>query len=692
MTRPYFVSMYRAVRLLVVLQLLGCEVPNDRHERTESTRALGAMAPIDTAAISARMALGYELRRAGDPTAICHLDTTIMMAEAAGMHRVHANALVEKGQHLLNIGQVDEAWAQCEAGEAIAKRYGLLDMQGSAYNCYANVHRVRTDYEAALEMYDSALVIFKRLELMGPLAIALSNKGTTLSRMARFEESLTVAHEAMAIAESKGDSAGIAALLNNLGVIYSQFDKSEMAIEYFKNAYRHTPVSTNTRKSATILFNIGRTYRYIGQEDSARRYMRLSTDKLEQLTHRPDQAFGLRLQGEELQAMGRLQEAEVQLRRAMDIYEETGSHVDKNATIWRLAEVVAALGRPKEGIALAQEVLEAAKRQNAMEEILRAYSLLAQLYEGMGDADHALKYHKAYSVLNDSLVNLKSTTMLEELRTRYETEKKDRLLAEQDLLLAEGRVALERRGKLLRGVGMGAAALAVIALLAWRDLRRQARLMGERMRRLQSEQEAMAIKALLEGEERERQRVAAELHDGIGLLLSAARMRVDTDTPSGREKAGAILAEAASEVRRISHGLMPGTLSKLGLPDALRELADGLNGSGRIHVDVHAHGFRERLSPTVETGLYRIVQEALNNTVKHAHATMATVDLSVEDGRFVSLVVTDNGQGFDATSSSGSGHGTDNIRSRAALLGGSAVLHSTPGQGSQWEIGIPLQA
>lgn len=684
--------MDRRVCFLFVLHLLGCEAPNDQHERTDSLSALVSIDPADTAGISARMALGYELRRAGDPMAIFHLDTTIMLAAAAGMHRVHAEALLEKGQHLLNIGQVDEAWAQCEAGEAIAKRYGLMELQGSAYSCYANVRRVRTDYAAAIEMYDSALVIFKRMELMGPLAMALTNKGSTLSRMARFEESLEVSHEAMAIAESMGDSAGIAASLNNLGVIYDQFDKPEKAIDYFKNAYRNMPLAKKARQNATILFNIGRTYRHIGQEDSALHYMRLSTDLLEQLTNRLDLAFGLRLQGEELQAMGRLPEAEVQLRRALGIYEETGSRVDKNTTLFRLAEVVTALGRRKEGVAVAHEMLEAAKQQNAMEEILRAYSLLALLYEGMDDADQALLYHKAYSTLNDSLVNLESAAMLEELRTRYETEKKDRLLAEQDLLLAEGRVALERRGKLLRGLGIGSAALAVITVLAWRDLRRHARLMGERMRRLQSEQEATAVKALLEGEERERQRVAAELHDGIGLLLSAARMRVDTDTPGGRETAGTILAEAANEVRRISHALMPGTLSKLGLPDALRELADGLNGSGRLCVDVHAHGFRERLSPSVETGLYRIVQEALNNTVKHARATTATVDLSVEDGRFVSLVVTDDGQGFDATAISGSGHGTDNIRSRAALLGGSAVLHSAPGQGSQWEIGIPLHA
>lgn len=684
--------MDRRVCFLLVLQLLSCDAPQDQRAQSDDLSGSGSTGHGDTAAISARMALGYELRRAGDPTTIYHLDTTIMLAAAAGMHQVHGNALLEKGQHLLNIGQVDEAWAQCEAGEAIAKRYGLVDLQGYVYNCYANVHRVRSDYVAAIEMFDSALVIFKRMELTGPLSIALTNKGSTLSRMARFEESLEVSHEAMAIAESKGDSAGIATSLNNLGVIYDQFGKPEKAIDYFKNAYHHMPAGKGARHSATILFNIGRTYRYIGQEDSALHYMELSTDQLDQLTNRPDQAFGLRLQGEELQAMGRLPEAEVQLRRAMDIYDETGSHVDKNTTIFRLAEVVTALGRRKEGIALAHEMLEAAKRQNAMEETLRACSLLALLYEGMGDANQALMYHKAYSTLNDSLVNLKSTTMLEELRTRYETEKKDRLLAQQDLQLAEGRVALERRGKLLRGVGIGAAALAVIAALAWRDRRRHTRLMEERMRRLQSEQEATAIKALLEGEERERQRVAAELHDGIGLLLSAARMRVDTDTPSGRETAGAILAEAANEVRRISHALMPGTLSKLGLPDALRELADGLNGSGRLRVDVHAHGFRERLSPSVETGLYRIVQEALNNTVKHARANTATVDLSVEDGRLVSLVVTDDGQGFDATISSGSGHGTDNIRSRAALLGGSAVLHSAPGKGSQWEIDIPLHA
>ncbi len=690
MTRTYFGSVDRWIRYPLVLVLLICAAAHGQHVRTDSLRALISIDPTDTAAISARMALGYELRRAGDPTTIHHLDTTILLATAAGMHRVHAKALVEKGQHLINIGQVDQAWTQCEAAEAIAKRFGLVQIQGFVYNCYANVHRVRTDYVAAIEMYDSALAIFKRMELMAPLAIALTNKGSTLSRMARFEESLAVSHEAMAIAESMGDSVGIATVLNNIGVIYDQFDKPGKAIDYFKNAYHHMPSGKNSRQYATMLFNIGRTYRYIGQEDSALHYMRLSTKKLEQLTHRPDLGFGLRLQGEELQAMGRLPEAEVQLRRALGIYEETGSRMDKNTTLFRLAEVVSALGRRKEGIALAHEMLEAAKQQNAVEEISRAYRLLARLYEGMGDAHQALVYHKAYYTMNDSLVNLKSTTMLEELRTRYETEKKDRRIAEQGLQLAQGHATLEKQRRLVWGAGIGVVVTILLALLAWRDQQRRIGLAEERMHRLESEQKAAAAKALLEGEERERQRVAAELHDGIGLMLSAARMRLDTNTPDGQEKARAILAEVTGEVRRISHALMPGSLTKLGLPDALHELADKLNGSGLLRVEVFTHGFRERPSSTIEAGLYRIVQEALNNTVKHAHATTATVDLSVEPGRGVSLVVTDNGRGFSTEHNAGNGHGTKNIRSRADLLGGSAHMQAAPGQGTQWEINIPL--
>lgn len=682
--------MLRRVRSLLLLVLLSGGMTHGQDTKTDSLRALISIDPTDTAAISARMALSYELRRAGDPTTLPHLDTTMMLAAAAGMHQIHAKALLEKGTYLINIGQVDRAWAQCEAGETIAKRFGLLHLRGAAYNCYAHVHRVRTDYVAAIEMYDSALVIFKKLELMAPLAAALTNKGSTLSRMARFEESLVVSHEAMAIAESMGDSIGIATSLNNLGVIYDQFDKPKKAIDYFKNAYRHMPLGKNTRQNATMLFNIGRTYRYIGQEDSALHYMRLSTDQLEQLTHRPDLAFGLRLQGEELQAMGRLPEAEVQLRRALGIYEETGSRMDKNTTLFRLAEVVTALGRRKEGIDLAHEMLEAAKQQNAVEEISRAYRLLARLYEEMGDAPQALTYHKAYTTLNDSLVNLKSTTMLEELRTRYETEKKDRRIAEQGLQLAQGHATLDKQRRLLWGAGIGVVVIILLALLAWRDQQRRIGLAEERMHRLESEQKAAAAKALLEGEERERQRVAAELHDGIGLMLSAARMRLDTNTPDGRDKARALLAEVTGEVRRISHALMPGSLTKLGLPDALHELADKLNGSGPLRVEVFTHGFRERPDGAIEAGLYRIVQEALNNTVKHAQATTATVDLSVEPGRGVSLVVTDNGRGFATADTAGNGHGTMSIRSRADLMGGTAHLHAAPGQGTQWEVNIPL--
>ena len=191
------------------------------------------------------------------------------------------------------------------------------------------------------------------------------------------------------------------------------------------------------------------------------------------------------------------------------------------------------------------------------------------------------------------------------------------------------------------------------------------------------------------GEERERQRVAGELHDGIGVLLSAARMHVETKTFGGDRKAGTLLAEVADEVRRISHNLMPGTLAKLGLIEALHELAAELTESGALHTELHVMGEYDRLPVPVEVGLYRIVQETLHNTAKHAGAGRALIKLSTSDREMITLRVEDDGKGFDPEEGK-HGNGTGNIRARAAMLGGRAELQTAKGKGTVWQIEVPV--
>ncbi|MDX9749764.1 MAG: tetratricopeptide repeat protein [Flavobacteriales bacterium] len=669
----------RAIPFLAVLSLCG-PAAHAQQEQVDSLRAVIAAARTDTAGVNARVALCQQLRRAGDTTFMGLLDSTIALAAAAGMHAAHAQGLLERGHFLWARGRTAQAMEQLRAGEALAVQHGLLRQQADALTLIAKVLERRSELDEALDLYDRALAMYEELGLVRLQAITRSQLGVVLWRLGRLEESARMSQEGLAIYESIGDDHNIGLTLHNMGVAYEQFARYDEAIGFYRRALGHLRQShqRKAKEMASVLASIGRLHRHLGDMDSALHYMRAGLVEIEGIGNRSDQAVGLMMYGEELEAMGRAAEAEAPLRRALHIFRDIGSRRHESRALAELAGVVALRGAPREGIGLAEEALLAAREAGTVHEALTALAVLARLHEEAGDTGRALFHHQAHAALKDSIVNVESAATLDELRTRYETEKKDRQLAEQELLLAQGQVALERRGRSLRVLGLGAAAITVILFLVVRGRR-------QRLLALEREKDAATARAVLDGEERERQRVARELHDGIGVLLSSALMHQQNNDGT---RAAHLMEEACTEVRHIAHAMMPGSLARFGLVKALEELARNSSLKEGLHVRVQTFGLGRRLPPGTEFGLYRIAQEAVNNAIKHARARTITVDLSQEDGR-IHLVVTDDGTGIDPAVV-GEGSGLDHIRARAELLGGTAGWRSTPGHGTVWEVRVPL--
>ena len=195
-------------------------------------------------------------------------------------------------------------------------------------------------------------------------------------------------------------------------------------------------------------------------------------------------------------------------------------------------------------------------------------------------------------------------------------------------------------------------------------------------------------------------RIARELHDQAGQLLASVYLSLDTlrahVAPGGGEKLERVIAllnQVEDEVRRVAHELRPVILDDLGLMPALRFLGEGMAQRATIPIRV-AGSTAGRLPPRVETGLYRIAQEALSNVARHAHATRASIEVE-RDGSEVRCRIRDDGRGFDpaapARGEAGRGLGLDSIRERLAPLGGALEIHSRPGAGTELLIRVPLE-
>lgn len=229
-----------------------------------------------------------------------------------------------------------------------------------------------------------------------------------------------------------------------------------------------------------------------------------------------------------------------------------------------------------------------------------------------------------------------------------------------------------------------AASLEVEVVTTQRELEREKKLAGM---------------AVLRGEEQERRRIAQELHDGIGSLLTVLRLHLDmlasggkTDDPQFTrtlDNSNRLLDTAYQELKGISERVLPTVLQHFGLQRALEDLAAQVNSSGKCRLTITFDGQQLKLAETTEHAVYRIVLEIVTNILKHADATKATVAIAQQNGHIL-ITGKDDGRGFDI-SAQRNGSGISNIRNRAVSLGGTFDIISELGKGTEVRVMVPRE-
>ena len=341
------------------------------------------------------------------------------------------------------------------------------------------------------------------------------------------------------------------------------------------------------------------------------------------------------------------------------------------------------------------ESIALAEKTGLLKSLKSAYNNMAVLYKTTG------KYKKGYEYLVKCSRVTDSITDKEKIRAREKYKAEYELLHLQDQNrineLEKRRIIFQRNLSLV--IGLLVIILLVIILVSLRMKAKKNRIIAEqKIQKLEDEKKLMAAQSILVGQEKERERIAQELHDGIGVLLSTASIhfssvesKTDKETSEMLKKANKLLKDASKEVRQISHNMMPGVLSKFGLQEAIEDIFEDVEDAGDMQVNLDIALGKGRLPENVEIMIYRIVQEMLNNTLKHARASVVSMTLLKKDNHLV-IEYKDNGAGFDETKlPKDKNLGLLGIRTRAEYLGGSVDMKSEPGKGVSYRIIIPLK-
>jgi signal transduction histidine kinase len=227
----------------------------------------------------------------------------------------------------------------------------------------------------------------------------------------------------------------------------------------------------------------------------------------------------------------------------------------------------------------------------------------------------------------------------------------------------------------------------------------QKRMIQEQLKRqaLEYDYQQRMLQAELVSQESERRKLAADLHDSIGGMLSTIRVGLTTvgkhlPDPSGIDETKKMLDDTITSVRRISRDLMPSTLEKFGLIHAVKELCERFEGTSKIKIQFHEQGEYTAIDPQHQLMIFRVAQELLNNAVKHAHATQITVSISIDD--HIRLFVEDDGIGFNVgevkyDKKGSKGLGLFNIENRARLLNGTIEFEKGRTRGSKTTLTLP---
>ncbi|MCJ7467747.1 MAG: sensor histidine kinase [Maribacter sp.] len=586
--------------------------------------------------------------------------------------------------------------------------------------------------ETAKKYYEEAGTLSKQLNYKRGTLKFISNYTYVLNMQGNYDTALNMNLESVKISRAMGDSLALAKCLFNTGSSYQLLNDYEDAISYYlegKKIFSSLNNEIFTAQSSDILqvlyqklkrydkaFELGqeaialsRKYDLDFQLGNALGNMAINYNARNQF----DKA--LEVLNEALQISRRTDNKYLEVSVQLNFAEtwEKKLQFDKMKEHAEIAKNLAvALGDVQsEGLALKllsayylytkelQKATELAnqsyllfQKNDLKREELAGLSWLGNIALVSGNVQEYLRYGEEGNLLADQLLNENIQKKIVELEKKYET-----TLKEEKIALLESR-DLQQQTKLSNKSNLNIilisfiVVLFLLAFLIILNIRQKLIIRQKRISELEIGQQLMATEAVLLGEEKERVRVARDLHDGLGGLLSGIKfsfqnMKGNLDIPPENneafDKGMEMLDTSIDEIRRISHNMMPETLVKFGLDTALKDFCSNIDQGGNLQVTYQSIGMDDYdMEQSKAVSLYRIVQELVYNTVKHAQANTVIVQL-IKNDENLSLTVEDDGIGFDPTLlEKNKGIGWYNIYSRVNLLKGKLDIHAAPGKGT----------
>ncbi|HTN44915.1 MAG TPA: sensor histidine kinase [Flavipsychrobacter sp.] len=541
---------------------------------------------------------------------------------------------------------------------------------------------IRTDNEQAISNFNNVISTGGKLSdaaVQRKIVKSYSFLGSIYTTQGKFTMALEQYYIGMGIAERIKDQNGKAQILLGIGDLYFYWHRLDDAMRYYIQSEKILKETGEEKLLADCYNHKGAVYEQQSHLSSALSCYSKALNIFEKLQHTNSMTAALMNMGNVYSSMGNFEKGIAYLNKALAIANQYQNKDNIAYCLVNLGIVYDSLHNYDTAEIYWNRGIDLAKETGSIEMQIVGYEAVARISARKKDFASAYKMTLLYDQLKDSLFNAQNVKQVQEINAKYETEKKERKISEQALIIQHQKTKVQL-------ILLSLLVLAFILIFATVYY----------LQKSKSKQEKERFRAMLNAEQKERMRIARDLHDSLGQKLAVTRMQLSSITGNDAINAGSnipqtqnLLDDAIQELRHISHNLIPEELN-FGIVAALEEMCFKANTSGTIvFLQINDNLKLNDADKQFELSLYRITQEILNNILKHASASRIEIHLTQKEGEFL-LEISDNGKGFDpAKIHDSTGLGWKNIFARISLLNGKINVHSAHLQGTQIKITLP---
>lgn len=569
-------------------------------------------------------------------------------------------------------------------GIELAQKSNLLFVEGAGMLGYSYNLKNQNRHKESLIINKKMVAIFTKLNDTAKLTKAYNKLGNNYKNLNQPERAIEALLTSLDLAKKLKDTSDIGSAYVNIGVVYDGSGDYDQALKNYISAIEYLKAGSNTNFLAITYGNIGAAYISLYEYAKAIPYLQKALNIHEAHKEIADIAFVLNNLSTANNYLQNYAEAIKSSTRSVALAKKVN---DKELIAYGFLSLgVSYQGLKKASLAklnfaLAEKMIDSV---NNTSYTMQVYAKIADFYAVNKNYEPAFNYYHKLIMMRDTIFNTEKHLQIATLQTKYETVEKEKALAKSQSEILQKVVQIQQKNNLLIASGLGILVIALAGFLFWRSAE---------LRRLKEkiEKEKIASEAQDKMHE-EKMRISRELHDSIGAQLTFINSSLEHLSPNDVQEIAdtkTMTMNTIRELRSIVWLINKEEFFVDELAGKLRDLMKPLQNY-KPKIDIISKGKENlKLNANIASNLFRIIQEATNNTIKYAQANSLNILIDTSDVSTLVLHIQDDGIGFVHNDNNLS-FGLKNIASRVANVGGQYSIKSKVGSGTRIEIAIPI--